>query len=71
MATSVRDKKVSDITVGELQDIIRATIQEAVDPDYGLELREEIIAEILESKKSIERGEGIPLADVKKRLGLV
>lgn len=71
MAASVRDKKVSDITVGELQDIIRATIQEAVDPDYGLELRDEFVAEILEAKKSIERGEGIPLEDVKKQLGLV
>ena len=71
MATSLKDKKVSDMTVGELQDIIRATIQEAVDPDYGLELRDEFISEILESKKSIERGEGVPLEDVKKQLGLV
>jgi hypothetical protein len=71
MATSLKDKKVSDMTVGELQDIIRATIQEAVDPDCGLELRDEFISEILESKKSIERGEGVPLEDVKKQLGLV
>ncbi len=71
MAANVKDKKVSDITVGELQDIIRATIQEAVDPDYGLELKDEFVTEVLESRRSIERGEGVSLEDVKKKLRLV
>lgn len=70
MTTAVKGKKVADMTVDELQDMIRGIVQEAIDPDHGLELREEFIAEVQASQKSIERGEGIPLEEVKKRLGI-
>jgi ABC-type glutathione transport system ATPase component len=70
MGTIVKDKKVSDMTAGELQDLIRKTIYETLDPDYGLELRPEVEEELRESIRQKERGEGIPLEDVKKQLGL-
>ena len=40
MSTAVNKKKVSDLTVGELKSLIRDTIHEVIDPDYGLELRD-------------------------------
>jgi ABC-type glutathione transport system ATPase component len=70
MGTVVKDKKVSDMTAGELQELIRNTIHEFIDPDYGLELRPEVEEELRESIRQKERGEGIPLEDVKKQLGL-
>ena len=38
-------KKVSDMTVKELKTLIKDTVQELIDPDYGLELRPEVEAE--------------------------
>jgi hypothetical protein len=70
MDTVLKDKKVSDMTIGELQDIIRKTLNEFIDPDYGLELRPEVENDLRESMRQKERGEGIPLEEVKKRLGL-
>lgn len=70
MGTGVKEKKVSDMTAGELQDIIRKTIYEVLDPDYGLELRPEVEEDLRESIRQKERGEGIPLEEVKKQLGL-
>ena len=70
METALKEKKVSDMTVGELQQLIRKTIYEMLDPDYGLELRPEIEKDLEESMKQKERGEGIPLEEVKKHLGL-
>ncbi|MEE8329210.1 MAG: hypothetical protein V3R54_04700 [Thermodesulfovibrionia bacterium] len=70
MPTVTKNKKVSDMTVGELQVLIRDTIFDLIDPDYGLELRPEIMEELRESIKQRERGEGVPLEEVKKQLGL-
>ncbi len=70
MPVTLEDKKVSDITVGELKSLIRDTINELIDPDYGLELRPEVEESLRESMKQMERGEGIPLEEVKKQLGL-
>lgn len=70
MDTALKDKKVGEMTIGELQDIIRQTLYEFLDPDYGLELRPEIEKDLEESLKQKERGEGIPLEAVKKQLGL-
>ncbi|MFN3739511.1 MAG: hypothetical protein ACK4TF_02410 [Thermodesulfovibrionales bacterium] len=70
MPTVIEDKKVSDMTIGELKRLIREVIYELIDPDYGLELRPEIVEELKESMKQKERGEGIPLEEVKKQLGL-
>lgn len=70
MDTVLKDKKVGDMTIGELQDIIRKTLNEFLDPDYGLELRPEVEKDLQESMRQKERGEGIPLEEVKKQLGL-
>ena len=61
------DKKVSNMTVKELKKLIKDTVLEVIDPDYGLELRPEVEKELLESMKSKER---IPVEDVAKELGL-
>ena len=52
MATVTKDKKVGDITVRELKSLIRDSIYEVVDPDYGLELRPEAEASLKKSLKS-------------------
>ena len=64
--------KVADLTTEEFKSIIREVMEEKfkeflVDPDYGLELREEIEKKLSDSLTSKER---IPLEEVKKRLGL-
>ena len=62
------DKKVSNMTVKELRKLIKDTVLEVIDPDYGLELRPEVEKELLESKK--KKKKGIPLETVVKELGL-
>ena len=62
------DKKVGDMTVGELKELIKDIVQEVIVPDYGLELRPEVEAELRESLKRKEKG--IPLEAVVKELGL-
>lgn len=70
MDISTKEKKVGDMTMEDLREFVRKIIYETVDPDYGLRLRPEIEEELRESIKEKERGEGIPLEEVKKRLGL-
>lgn len=55
MATLTKDRKVGDMTVGELKSLIRDSIYEVVDPDYGLELRPEVEASLKKSIKSKKR----------------
>ncbi len=50
-----KDKRVSDMTVGELKTLIRDTIHEVVDPDHGLDLRPEVEASLRKSLKSKKR----------------
>ena len=62
--------KIADLTTEELKSIIREVMEEKfkeflVDPDYGLELREEIEKRLTDSLTSKER---ISLEEVKKRL---
>lgn len=64
------DKKVADITLGELKELIREVILETLDPDYGLELRDEVVQALQESFQEKEQGEGIALEETKDRLGL-
>lgn len=64
------DKKVAEITLGELKELIREVILETLDPDYGLELRDEVVEALQESFQEKERGEGIGLEEAKNRLGL-
>ena len=54
------------MTVGELKTLIRDVVKEAIDPDYGLELRPETKKELMESLQSKER---IPIEDVVEKLG--
>ena len=70
METTLKEKKVGDMTIGELQDLIRKTILEMLDPDHGLELKPEIEEELKESMRQKERGEGLSLEEAKKQLGL-
>lgn len=60
-------KKVSDMTVGELKTLIKDVVKEAIDPDYGLELRPDVEKELIESSKSRER---IPVEEIAEKLGL-
>lgn len=70
MGAVIKDKKVSDMTAGELQELIRQAVQETIDPDYGLELRPEVLKDLQDSIRQKERGEGIPLEQVKMKLSL-
>ena len=58
----ISDKKISDMTVRELKKLIKDTVLEVIDPDYGLELRPEVEKELRESKK--RKGKGILLETV-------
>lgn len=64
------DKKVGDITVRELRELVREVVAEIIDPDYGLELRGGVIEALQESWEQKRRGEGISLEEVKDKLGL-
>ena len=55
MSTAVKEKKVGDMTVRELKSLIRDTLQELIDPDYGLELRPEVEESLKKSIKSKKR----------------
>jgi len=69
-------EKVSDLTVDELRAIVRATVREILlellDPDRGLEVRENLLLELQESLKRVEDGEEtlIPAEEAAHRLGL-
>ena len=49
------DKKVGDMTIRELKKLIKDTVLEVIDPDYGLELRPEVEKELRKSKKKKEK----------------
>ena len=67
MATITKNKKVGDLTTGELKAIIRDTIYELVDPDFGLKLRPETEEAL---RKSVSSEERIPAEKVAAELGL-
>jgi len=67
MSIILKDKKVRDLTAGELKSLIKETIYKLVDPDYGLVLKPEIEEAL---KKSIESKERIPVEKVAEDLGL-
>ena len=58
------------MSADELKTLIKDVICEVMDPDYGLELRGEVEKSLKESIRQKERGEGLPLKEVKKSLGL-
>lgn len=63
--------KVADLTTDELKELISKTIEEKfkelIDPDFGLELREDFVQAL---EKSIASKERKSFNDVKKKLGL-
>jgi hypothetical protein len=67
MSTAVKEKKVSDMTVKELKSLIRDTLQELIDPDYGLDLRPEVEESL---KRSIKSKKRTPVEQVASELGL-
>jgi septum formation topological specificity factor MinE len=64
------DKKVAEMTLGELKEVIREAILETLDPDYGLELRNEVVQALQKYFQEKKRGEGIALEEARNRLGL-
>ncbi len=67
MPTVEENKKIGDMTVGELKAIIKDTVLEALDPDYGLELRPEVEDEL---RKSLNSKDRIPVEKVAEELGI-
>ena len=63
--------KVSNLTTDEFKELLGKTIEEKlrelIDPDFGLELREDFVKTLETSIASKER---VSFDDVKKRLGL-
>ncbi|NET60480.1 MAG: hypothetical protein F6K47_31385 [Symploca sp. SIO2E6] len=68
--------QVKDMTVNELKALIRQTVAETLeefldDPDSGLELKEEVRQQLIESQKRREAGiRGVPAEEVAQKLGL-
>jgi hypothetical protein len=67
MIINQENKKVGDMTVKELKELIKSVLYEIIDPDYGLELRPEVEEEL---KKSLESKERIPVEEIIEELGL-
>ena len=55
MATVTKEKKIGDMTVKEFKSLLRDSIHEVVDPDYGLELKPEVATSLIKSLKSKQR----------------
>jgi hypothetical protein len=67
--------QVKDMTVGQLQDLIRHTVEQCLeeyfgDPDAGLEVKEEVKEKLLESMKPKQAGKSrIEPGEVYQKLG--
>ncbi|MBF0590526.1 MAG: hypothetical protein HQL02_00420 [Nitrospirae bacterium] len=70
MLTVTDDKKVSEMTVKELKELIMEVVQEAIDPDFGYELRDDFIESLKEAENDIKAGRVYTLDEVKSELGL-
>ena len=62
--------RVIEIPEEKLRKIIRETLEEFFDPDYGMSFREEFVNLIKKSKEEEERGETISLEKIKKELNI-
>jgi hypothetical protein len=63
------DTKVTDLTVGELQQMIHQAISRSLadpDPDVGLQLREEFIADLMQPEPE---GERITIEELAQKCG--
>jgi ribosomal protein L13E len=70
MTTITDDKKIRDMTAKELQDLIRETIWEILDPDYSLELRPEVQASLRKSRQHRKAGRGFTIEEVREKLNI-
>jgi hypothetical protein len=74
--TKNKSTKVSDLTVAELKDLIKQTVQETLnemrnDPDAGLEFKPEFVREVQESFNYVKGGgKTVPLKQFAKEHGL-
>ena len=68
----VTSMKVSDLTVQQLQELIRDSVEDALsdvlDPDHGLELTDELRERLQRAAARSDRG--MPIEEAAKRLGL-
>ncbi len=68
--------KIAELTVEELKALIDETVEAKLeelmgDPDYGLELREDVKERLRDSLAAVERGEKpVSVEEVAARLGL-
>ena len=53
----------------ELKTLVREVLEEFFDPDYGLEIRPEIMGLLERSSKEKEEGRGISLEEARRILG--
>ena len=73
MTTQATEKMAADLTVAELRALIRETMLEVIselieDPDEGLELRAEFVAEM--ERRLQSDAPTVPFAEVSARLNL-
>ncbi|KHE92502.1 MAG: hypothetical protein SCABRO_01751 [Candidatus Scalindua brodae] len=59
------------MTGKELKELIKDTLLEIIDPDYGLELWPSVEKSLKESISDKNEGKGITLEEAKKELGIV
>ncbi len=68
--------KVKDLTMEELKDYINEVVEEKLvellgDPDWGLELKDEVKERLRQSLEAVRRGEkGVGLMDVTRKLDI-
>ena len=67
-STAKNDAKISEMTAGQLRELIMETIHEALDPDHDLQLTTEVETELRDAL--VNPQQGIPLEQVIKELGL-
>ena len=58
MNIGIEEKELSDITGKELKELIKDTLLELIDPDYGLELWPAVEKSLKESIKEKKEGKG-------------
>ena len=63
----IKARKVGDMSVNELKDIIKETFYEMIDPDHDSEISPEDKKDLIDSLRSKER---IQMDEVAERLGL-
>ena len=59
--------RVIEIPEEKLRKIIRETLEEFFDPDYGMSIRKEFVELLKKSKEEEEKGDIISLDEIKKK----